>query len=154
MRHEFYNEVCLHCSKNKKLVRGDEICPTLVGQALGANIIAKAGSEYMLSTATELDDRGVLQVALNEIHLAEHVLDDSDNPTSIILATELLRLQGAVDLAIGRAINGGFCDGGHHKQHSLDQVIRILYGPGEYEKWRKAIAEDSEYWPEWDEGIP
>lgn len=47
---------------------------------------------------------------------------------------------------------GGF-DGDHHKQWTLDQVVRIL--ADNYEEWVKAYSdgEDGPETYEWDEGI-
>jgi hypothetical protein len=58
------------------------------------------------------------------------------------------------------AVDYGGCDGGHHKQHALDQIVRVITGPG-YEKWKRnfeyqdgADDPEAEQFYEWDEGIP
>lgn len=52
----------------------------------------------------------------------------------------------------------GGIDGAHHKQWVLDQIVRQILGPEEYEKWveemRGEYDEDEEmYEYDWDEGI-
>ena len=57
--------------------------------------------------------------------------------------------------ALDMIFQNGACDGGHHKQWVLDQVVRILTGD-RYNEWVKKF-EDGEDGPqtyEWDVGIP
>jgi hypothetical protein len=59
-----------------------------------------------------------------------------------------------IELALNIAIEGGGIDGGHHKQWSLDQIVRMLTG----DRYEQVITEyrDGEDGPDtysWDEGI-
>jgi len=64
-------------------------------------------------------------------------------------------LQERITQALALIQEYGGIDGGHHKQYALDQILRILTGPG-YAAWVAAFknGEDGPETYEWDEGIP
>ena len=65
---------------------------------------------------------------------------------SLMEATNLKR---RIDSAVEIIGAFGGHDGGHHKQWVLDQVLRALLTPEQYETWVNRI--DGR---EWDQGIP
>lgn len=77
-------------------------------------------------------------------------------------ALERVRVWFAMDGSVARieaavAIAGDYlgCDGGHHKQWALEEILRTLLGD-EFEKWA-AEWRDGEDGPDtysWDEGVP
>jgi len=57
-----------------------------------------------------------------------------------------LELEERKEKAIDIALDYGICDGGHHKQWVIDQMIKALCTEEEY----KEIVDN---YPEWDHGI-
>lgn len=48
------------------------------------------------------------------------------------------------------AAKHGTTDGGHHKMWVIDQMVRLLAGPENYDFWRESLKGEG---IEWDEGI-
>lgn len=88
-------------------------------------------------------------------------------PSKAVLTQEIDRLEGVIANALSLADN---TDGAHHKQWTIDQMVRVLTGE-DYEKWVKSYqtcglkdcmrhedgddewTEDCDQGYAWDEGI-
>ncbi|MER9961702.1 hypothetical protein NKJ72_12155 [Mesorhizobium sp. M0045] len=62
--------------------------------------------------------------------------------------------QFRIGIACIFAAKHGTTDGGHHKMWVIDQMVRILVGPENYELFRESVKEGAfGDGLEWDEGI-
>lgn len=66
------------------------------------------------------------------------------------LPSDTTSLQGRINKALDLIDDYGMVDGAHHKQWTLDQVVRALKGE-EYKDWVLEYEAGGVYW--WDEGI-
>jgi hypothetical protein len=60
-------------------------------------------------------------------------------------------MENRIDQACHLIYNYGGIDGDHHKQWILDQVLKILLGPEDYDLWLENYEGGGQY--EWDKGI-
>lgn len=70
-------------------------------------------------------------------------------------AIDLMIRSSEVAAALELISSYGGIDGAHHKQWVLDQVVRVLLGPGAYERWviEQKAGEDGPNTYSWDGGI-